>query len=225
MKAPITDLSNHPYTSLVGGSEYQNSEPPVVLNPDADPWACIAWCWAEVSLALELCGAAQLDEDRQMAALVINVEERLTGVEAVLRNVGRRLCPDSNPAENAASNPPEVPMPAPTTRCRCSTVEKLRDTVNVMDCLSQGGFSEIAAIASLALRSLENSEGYRNRDDIAAAFAAIRGKAQDIGNCINSEAESVGCNYTNDAERRRWAAERTFKDKVNRPVQNMEAGL
>lgn len=38
-------------------------------------------------------------------------------------------------------------------------IQGLRDAVNTMDSLSQNGFSEIAAIAKLALRSLESPDG------------------------------------------------------------------
>lgn len=87
-------------------------------------------------------------------------------------------------------------------------VQGLRNTVELMDCLSQGGFSEIAAVASLALKSLETPEGYRHLDDIIHALGAIRAKADDIRNCINCEAEQVGCSYVDDAVRRRRGAQR-----------------
>lgn len=82
-------------------------------------------------------------------------------------------------------------------------VQKLRNAVEYMDCLSQGGFSEIASIAKLALFSLETPDGYQHLDNIANALKAIWSKADDIQNCINSEAEQVGCNYADDNQRRR----------------------
>lgn len=85
-------------------------------------------------------------------------------------------------------------------------VQKLRNAVEFMDCLSQSGFSEIASIAQLALSSLETPDGYRHLDNIANALKAIWGKAEDIQNYISSEAEQVGCNYTDDDQRRRWDA-------------------
>ena len=70
-------------------------------------------------------------------------------------------------------------------------VQNLRNAVELMDCLSQSGFSEISSIAKLALYHLETSDGYRHLDNI-----------------INSEAEQVGCNYVDDAQRRRWDVQR-----------------
>lgn len=89
-------------------------------------------------------------------------------------------------------------------------VQKLRDTVEFMDSLAQGGFSEISAIAKLALAQLEHPDGYRHPENIALALSAICGKADDIMNCINSEAEQVGCNYVDDALSRRQAARAAF---------------
>ena len=93
-------------------------------------------------------------------------------------------------------------------------VQKLRNAVEFMDCLSQGGFSEIASIAKLALSSLETPDGYRHLDNIANALKAIWGKADDIQNCINSQAEEVGCNYVDDAQRRRWDAQCAHRETV-----------
>jgi hypothetical protein len=83
---------------------------------------------------------------------------------------------------------------------------KLRSTLESVDCLAQGGFSEIAAIARLALQSLEHPAGYQRLDNIAHALNAIWGKAEHIQSCISSEAERAGCSYVDDAERRRFDA-------------------
>lgn len=91
-------------------------------------------------------------------------------------------------------------------------VDKLCNKINLMDCLSQDGFSEISSIAKLALSRLETPDGYNRIDDIANALDAIWKKADDIENCINSEAEEVGCNYTDEAQRRRWEAIRAHRE-------------
>lgn len=85
-------------------------------------------------------------------------------------------------------------------------VQELRRTVESMDSLSQEGFSEISFIAKIAISALKTPGGYQHMDDIANAFKAIWVRADDIRNCINCEAESVGCNYTNDDQRRRQDA-------------------
>jgi len=87
-------------------------------------------------------------------------------------------------------------------------IEKLRDTIQLMDNFSQHGFSQIAAIARLTLISMKTPETRRTFDDIAYALELICEKAEHIEDCINGEAESAGCNYINEEERARWAAHR-----------------
>lgn len=98
-------------------------------------------------------------------------------------------------------------------------VQKLRNAVEFMDCLSQGAFSEISTIAKLALSRLETPDGYRHLDDIAHALEAIWGKATDTRDCINSEAEQVGCEYVNAAQRRRWSAQAAHREAISQPHQ------
>lgn len=83
------------------------------------------------------------------------------------------------------------------------TVPQLRDAIELMDSLSESGFSEIASIAKMALAYLEAPNVGLRIEDIANALSAIRGKAEDIKNCINYQAEEVGCNYVNEAQLRR----------------------
>jgi len=92
--------------------------------------------------------------------------------------------------------------------------QKLRGVIEFMDCLSQGGLSEISSIAKLALSRLETPDGYDHLDDIANALAAIWGKADETQNCINAEAEQVGCNYIDEAWRRRLTAQRAHREAV-----------
>ncbi|KAI3598738.1 hypothetical protein D8I24_5684 [Cupriavidus necator H850] len=97
----------------------------------------------------------------------------------------------------------------------CNDVKELRATVNAIDALSHEGFSEIAAIAGLAMASLETPSGCLRMEDIAHALRAIRTKADDIANCINWEAEKVGCNHKDEAQMRRFDA-RIEADAVRR---------
>lgn len=86
-------------------------------------------------------------------------------------------------------------------------ISRLQSAITDMDALSQEGFSEIAAIARLTLRAMEApSTTTRDNEDIAQALRTIWGKADDIQNCINCEAENVGCNWMSEASKRRWAA-------------------
>jgi hypothetical protein len=95
--------------------------------------------------------------------------------------------------------------PAPATPTK-TEVEILRETVNLLDCLSQSGFSIIASIAHLTLRSLEAPSGHHDIGHIANALKAIRDMASDVENSINYESERVGCNYVDEDQRRRREA-------------------
>lgn len=102
-----------------------------------------------------------------------------------------------------------VDTPTPSTDIR-----RLQAAVYDMDCLAQGGFSEISAIAKLALAAMETPDGYRHPETIAQALRAIWGKADDIENCINCEAEEVGCNYRDPNTQRRYAAARAVREET-----------
>lgn len=78
-------------------------------------------------------------------------------------------------------------------------VSTLRGVITDIDALSQEGFSQIKAIASLAALTIENGDIQAGQiDDIYQALRAIMHKAQEIENCINTEAENVGSSYTED---------------------------
>lgn len=89
---------------------------------------------------------------------------------------------------------------------------KLHIAIEDMDALAQGGFSQICAIAQLALAALQTPEGYRHPENIVQALRAIKSKAEDIDNCINSTAEQVGCNYHDKQLYRRWDAQRAARE-------------
>lgn len=90
---------------------------------------------------------------------------------------------------------------------------QLHAAITDIDCLSQGGFSEISAIAKLTLAALETPDGYHFSENVALALRAIWGKADDIENCINCRAEEVGCNYQDPARERRFAAHREASEE------------
>ncbi len=80
-------------------------------------------------------------------------------------------------------------------------VAALRSTVSFMDELSQSAFSEIAAIARLALNSMEAPR--RNEEDIARALDNIAWRAENTADDINRAAGEVECAYTDEAALRR----------------------
>jgi len=95
-----------------------------------------------------------------------------------------------------------------STPSKSNDIKRLHAAVYDMDCLAQGGFSEIAAIAKLAMVALETQDGYLHPENIANALRTIWGKAYDIENCVNYAAEEVGCNYVDPHTKRRYEAQR-----------------
>ena len=86
----------------------------------------------------------------------------------------------------AQSVTPPISPDHPAIRDLCHAVE-------LMDCLSQEGFGQIAAIARCAEVYLGHGPEALQRDTLATVLRAICGKADDIQNCINVQADEVGC--------------------------------
>lgn len=84
--------------------------------------------------------------------------------------------------------------------------DDLLNTIRTIDALSQEGFSQVAAIASLALLALKTATP-SDVMNVIQALRAIRGKAQDIENCINYEAEQVGGNHVDQDLREKLLAD------------------
>lgn len=100
----------------------------------------------------------------------------------------------------------------PIMQASAATPEKLQGTIKDMDALAQDGFSEISAIAKLALAYMERPDSYNHRENIAHALTSIWGKADDTLNNISHEAEKVGCNFVDEAQNRRYAANRAARE-------------
>ncbi len=94
------------------------------------------------------------------------------------------------------------------------TDEKLRATIQNLDCLSQEGFTQISAIAKLILTTMESPTCGHDLEDIACALRVIWGKADDIQNAINCDAEAVGCNYVDEAAALRYAARQAERQRI-----------
>ncbi|RFC37765.1 MAG: hypothetical protein DID92_2727743064 [Candidatus Nitrotoga sp. SPKER] len=86
------------------------------------------------------------------------------------------------------------------------TLSTLKETINAMDGLAQTGFSQIEAIAKLAMAYMEMPEAYRHTEILAVAFEAIWNKAFEMNECISGEARFVGCERTDQGMLRRYAA-------------------
>ena len=71
----------------------------------------------------------------------------------------------------------------------------LRSKIEDIDAISQSGLSRVCAIARLASIALESPGGDKHIGDVTTALSAIRAIAMDVHDCINAEAETVGCNH------------------------------
>jgi len=87
-----------------------------------------------------------------------------------------------------------------------ATIEQLSEAVSDMDRRSQTTFGEIATVAKLALERLETPNCLRDTETLATVLSLIWNKALDAQNYINCEAERVGCNYQDQAQRKRYEA-------------------
>lgn len=85
-------------------------------------------------------------------------------------------------------------------------MRELRNTVELMDALSQEAFAQISAIAKLAVWSLESPDGYQHIELVANALKAIWGQADDALENVNRQADLIGCSYLDRSERRRLEA-------------------
>lgn len=89
-----------------------------------------------------------------------------------------------------------------------ATPEQLREAVTEMDSMAKSTFGEIAAIAKLALASLERPEAYIDLEGLARILSSIWGKALSAETCIGNYAQEVGCDYKDQAMLRRLDAQR-----------------
>jgi hypothetical protein len=64
-------------------------------------------------------------------------------------------------------------VPDSQTQEQCNDIERLHGAIGSMDALSQEGFSEISAIAKIALVALEHPEGYRHPENVAQVLRTI----------------------------------------------------
>ena len=109
-------------------------------------------------------------------------------------------------------SPKVISLNIDTSLDSSASMVQLCNAVEEMDSISQIGFSEIEAIARLALTAMENPRTCNDLDSFARAFNCIASKACDVQNMINSVAEGVGCNSIDESERRRWDAFRQARD-------------
>ena len=74
-------------------------------------------------------------------------------------------------------------------------VKRLRDAITGIDAISQGGFTDIATVAQMALLWLESPNKATHMDVVIQALKLIWCRAEDAEDDINRVAEDVGCNF------------------------------
>lgn len=89
----------------------------------------------------------------------------------------------------------------------CTDLRRLQAAITSMDACAQDAFSEISAIAKLAMMAMETPDGYRHPETIVSALRAIWGKADVAQDSINYEAEEVGCGYIDPSIELRYVAQ------------------
>lgn len=93
-----------------------------------------------------------------------------------------------------------------STRQPIEHLKHLQNQIRLIDSVSQAGFSQIRAVATVAMRSLETVDGAIDAEALAGVLACIIDKADECENAINAEAESVGCNHVDGSIARRVVA-------------------
>lgn len=121
---------------------------------------------------------------------------------------------NSRPNNSAQETPPKV-----------HDIEDFKSAVYEMDYLSQCGFTEISSVAKLALIALESPNAHRNPEHIAQAFVVILGRANDLMNSINCEAENVECNCSDKRKRARIDAWCTFNNEKKSAAESTKEGV
>jgi len=97
-------------------------------------------------------------------------------------------------------------MSKAATPHKCTDVERLQRVIQNIEWQAQEAFSEIKAVARLALLALENPRTHQAPELIASALSAIWEKAEIAEDGITTEADSVGCTQVNTARLNRSTA-------------------
>lgn len=91
------------------------------------------------------------------------------------------------------------------------SIDALRSTVELLDSVSQETFARIKALCKVTLLSMEQHARPVDMEDVARVLMQIEQAADEAENCINGEAENVGCNYKDEAWIRRIDARAAWR--------------
>ena len=85
-------------------------------------------------------------------------------------------------------------------------ITELSNVLRDVDGFAQSAFSEIGAIARLALLAMETPKGHVASETLAQAFSAIWGIAENIGHTIKGAVEDQDCACDDEPQERRATA-------------------
>jgi hypothetical protein len=98
------------------------------------------------------------------------------------------------------------------------SIDALRSTLELVDNMSQDAFGRIKSLCKVALIAMEQQSRPVEMEDLAQILKQIEQASEEAENCINVEAESLGCNYKDQAWYRRIDARHAW-----RQLQSQEA--
>ena len=95
MSTPITTKASHGVN--VSGYRCENwrtgGQPPLIVNPEADLHALLAWCWGEAR-DLELLHGAHITDEESTASDLVNIAmNRVIGLTAMLEHLAQQTLP------------------------------------------------------------------------------------------------------------------------------------
>lgn len=94
------------------------------------------------------------------------------------------------------------------------SIERLREKLLLVDSVSQDAFGRIKSLCNVALLAMEQHGHPVDIEDLAQVLKQIDQASDEAENCINSEAESVGCDFKDQKWYRRLDARDAWRKAV-----------
>jgi len=91
-------------------------------------------------------------------------------------------------------------------------IEALRSTLRLVDNVSNDSFGRIKSLCAVALLAMEQHRKPVDMEHLARILVHIEVVCDDARNCINYEAETVGCDYKDEAWLRRIDARAAWRE-------------
>lgn len=91
------------------------------------------------------------------------------------------------------------------------SIDALSDTLKLVDSVSQDAFGRIKSLCVVTLLAMEQPGHPLDMEDIAQVLKQIEQASDEAEGCINSEAETLGCNYKDEKWYRRIDARHAWR--------------